>query len=422
MTDGPYGKAEFNRPQGMSLLGETLYVADTENHAVRAVDLKEKTVRTVAGTGEQGHNTGRPHAMGAARKTSLNSPWDLAHVEDSRVLYVAMAGPHQIWRFDTESGQIGPWAGTGAENILDGPIATANFAQPSGLATDGTHLFVADSEVSAVREISLGAGRHMVRSIVGEGLFEFGDMDGRGTHVRLQHCLGVAYGGGKLFIADTYNNKIKVCDPKARAVKTFVGDGNRGDKDSPAEFYQPGGLSVAGDTLYVADTNNHKIRVVDVPSQKVSTLDVGDLSPPKPRARKPIFPNATKIGAPKAEVAAGDELSLSITLPIPSGYHLNQEEGSSMPLVVETPGKPGLIDAEKLPETGKKIDPPSKEFVVKVPLAKSLSDGETVDLKVSVLSLICSEGSNLCMIKSYVWTVPVTVTKDGPSRIELGGK
>ena len=419
MADGPFDKAEFHRPQGMTLLGDTLYVADTENHAIRAVDLKKKTVATVAGTGEIARTIARTHVAGVARKTPLSSPWDLTHAEGSRILYVAMAGPHQIWRFDAEAGQIGPWAGTGVENILDGPIVSANFAQPSGLATDGTHLFVADSEVSAVRELTLGGGKHLVRTIVGEGLFEFGDEDGQGPAVRLQHCLGVAYGDGKLFIADTYNNKIKICDPRTRSVTTFVGAGPRGDKNSPAEFYQPGGLSVAARTLFVADTNNHKIRVVDIPSKTVSTLDIGDLNPPKLRARKPTFPNATRIDVPKTEIGPGRELTVSVTLPIPPGYHLNAEEGSSMAVVVETPGKTGLIDASKLPESGTKIDPPAKTFTVKVPFANSVSPGDSFDLKVSVLSLICSEGSKLCMIKSYVWNVPVTVTRDGESSITL---
>ena len=173
----------------------------------------------------------------------------------------------------------------------------------------------------------------------------------------------------------------------------------------------------------MADTdNNHKIRMVDVTSQSVSTLDLGDLNPPTLRARKPTFPNATKIDAPKAEVGAGRELTLSVTLPIPPGYHLNAEEGSSIAVVVETPGKTDLIDASKLPESGTRIDPPAKTFTVKVPFAKSTGAGDSLELKVSVLSLICSEGSKLCMIKSYVWTVPVAVTKEGKTSISLEGK
>jgi DNA-binding beta-propeller fold protein YncE len=201
-------------------------------------------------------------------------------------MYIAMAGPHQIWKLDLHAGRIGVWAGSGDENIRDGDLHSACFAQPSGLATDGENLFVADSEASGVREISgINKGKHHVGRIVGVGLFDFGDKDGIGAEVRLQHCLGLAYGEGKLFIADTYNNKVKVCDVKSREVKTFSGSGEPGDEDKPARFYQPGGLSVAGTSLYVADTNNHKIRVIDLKSEAVTTLDLAGLNPPRAETR-----------------------------------------------------------------------------------------------------------------------------------------
>ena len=93
--DGPFDRATFFRPQGMALDGDTLYVADTENHLIREIDLKSKTVKTIAGTGEQSQAYGR---SGPARVIALNSPWDLQLV--GRTLYIAMAGPHQIWKLD----------------------------------------------------------------------------------------------------------------------------------------------------------------------------------------------------------------------------------------------------------------------------------------------------------------------------------
>jgi thiol-disulfide isomerase/thioredoxin len=417
LTDGPFDKAEFNRPQGMTLLGETLYVADTENHAIRAVDLASRSVSTVAGTGQQARSIARPGASGPARKTTLNSPWDLAHLPGSKVLYIAMAGPHQIWRLDLDAGQVMAWAGTGMENIVDGAISSAAFAQPSGLATDGKALYVADSEVSAVRSITLTGGKPTVRSIVGEGLFEFGDRDGRGTTVRLQHCLGLAFGDGKLYIADTYNNKVKVCDPKSRSVKTFLGTGEPGDSDDPPKFYQPGGLSVAGSKLYVADTNNHKVRVVDLGSSKVETLGI-TLPPPTSAPRKPAFPNAQTIAVKEpVKVAPGQEFTLDVTLPIPDGFKLNAE--GPMPVLVETPGRDGAIDPSKLPATGTRV-PPSKELTIKVPLSEAATAGGKLDLRVSVAAFVCSEGSNLCMIKSYVWNVPVTFAEGGSGKVSLG--
>ena len=80
----------------------------------------------------------------------------------------------------------------------------------------------------------------VVQTIVGEGLFEFGDRDGKGPGVRLQHCLGVAYGNDKLYIADTYNNKVKVCVPKTRSVETFAGGHHAGDSDDPPQLLRAG--------------------------------------------------------------------------------------------------------------------------------------------------------------------------------------
>src|SRR5205823_3419950 len=130
----------------------------------------------------------------------------------------------------------------------------------SGLASDGTNLYVADSEISAIRALPL-SGVGQVRTIVGQGLFDFGDKNGIGAQVRLQHALGVAYRDGKLCVADTYNSKIKLIDPVTRACTTFLGDG------STKNLNEPGGLCFAGNKLYIADTNNHRIQVVDMKSR-----------------------------------------------------------------------------------------------------------------------------------------------------------
>jgi thiol-disulfide isomerase/thioredoxin len=270
--DGPFDKATFNDPQGMALGGDVLYVADRRNHLIRALDLKARTVKTVAGTGEQGENR---RSGGPALKTGLNSPWDL--LRHGTTLFIAMAGHHQIWTLDLAKGELAPYAGSGRENINDGPLPRANFAQPSGLASDGKTLYVADSEVSAVRAVPLD-GKGDVTTLVGQGLFDFGDVDGVGDVVRLQHALGVACHDGKVYIADTYNSKIKVLDPaKSSAVTLQVhADGEQGKA-----FDEPGGLSFVGDRLYVADTNAHRIRVVDLKTKVVRTLPLQGVEPPR---------------------------------------------------------------------------------------------------------------------------------------------
>jgi DNA-binding beta-propeller fold protein YncE len=271
---GSFEEASFSDPQGLALVGDMLYVADRKNHAIREVDLKKLTVKTVAGTGKQNRSGRFDGGLGV--KVGLNSPWDLLHV--NKRLFVAMAGHHQIWTYNLEKQTVYPYAGTGQEEIEDGPLGKSAFAQPSGLATDGKLLYVADSETSSIRSLPMN-GTGSVKTIVGKGLFEFGDIEGIGPKVRLQHALGVAVRDGKLYVADTYNSKIKTLDPVTRECKTFVGEA--GGWLSGPTFNEPGGLSFAGDKLYVADTNGHRIRVVDMKTREVTTLPITGVEAPK---------------------------------------------------------------------------------------------------------------------------------------------
>jgi DNA-binding beta-propeller fold protein YncE len=301
-ADGSFAECSFNHPQGMALVGDVLYVADTENHLLRKVDLAKQTVSTAAGTGKKGvgwpgwGEEGRPvggRFVGPPKTTPLASPWAVwPHGKD---LYIAMAGPHQIWKMPLDEREIGPYAGNGREDIVDGPLLPSipydvrysSFAQPSGLTSDGTRLFVADSEGSTIRSVPLDS-TGKVETLVGltGTLFDFGDVDGAGRDVRLQHPLGVAWWGGKLYVADTYNNKLKVIDVTARACRTIAGSGEAGNGDASegaqASFNEPAGISAAGGKMYVADTNNHAIRVVELAEPyRVTTLSILGLSPPK---------------------------------------------------------------------------------------------------------------------------------------------
>ena len=263
--DGNYADAMFDDPQGMALMGDDLYLADRKNHLIRKIDLKKQTVSTVAGTGKQGHDR---DTGGVATLVGLNSPWDLLRKGDT--LFIAQAGHHQIWTLDLKFKKLEPYAGNGRENLRDGPLPSSNFAQPSGLTTDGTSLFVADSEISAIRSLPLD-GKGNVKTLVGLGLFEFGDIDGIGDEVRIQHALGVAWHEGLIYIADTYNSKIKTLDPKTRECKSFLSSTKTGWMGGPM-FNEPAGISISGGKIYIADTNAHRIQVADLKSKEVTTL------------------------------------------------------------------------------------------------------------------------------------------------------
>ena len=269
-ADGDLTTAAFRSPQGLAHSGGMTYVADTGNHAIRRIDWAEGTVTTIAGTGRQATHS---RQAGAGLQVALSSPWDVLHHDGE--LYIAMAGAHQLWRLDLMTGYIDLHAGAGGEALQDGLLLDALLAQPSSLASDGESLFFADSEASAIRRASYDE-RGRIETLAGTGLFDFGDVDGTGDRVRLQHPQGVAWHRGKLYIADTYNDKIKVLDPDTRTVTSLLLlEAHPEDAEaSGSTFFEPGGLSAYRGKLYVADTNHHAIRVIDLSTLRVSTLHV----------------------------------------------------------------------------------------------------------------------------------------------------
>ena len=269
--DGNFAEACFRRPQGLAVRPEDghLLVADTGNHLIRAVDVDAGQVQTVAGNTDQAR---RGAAGGGAATTSISSPWDLAYI--GQLLYIAMAGVHQLWVLDIARGFMFPYAGSGHEARTDGGLDDSAFAQPSGLAWHDETLYVADSESNVIRAVDLPPV-NTVRTLAGGDLFEFGDTDGLGEAARFQHPLAVAYHDGALYVADTYNHRIKRLDLATRRVTAFAGSGKPGRRDgrgTRARFYEPGGLAVAGGRLLVADTNNHAVRAVDLRTAAVTTL------------------------------------------------------------------------------------------------------------------------------------------------------
>jgi len=412
--DGSFDQATFFRPQGIALAGETLYVADTENHLIRQIDLKSKSVKTIAGTGQQSREYGR---SGPARSIALNSPWDLQLV--GRALYMAMAGPHQIWKLDLDKQEVSTFAGSGREARLDGPPDEAAFAQPSALATDEKTLYVSDAEANIIRAINLGP-KGKVSTLVGGDLFDFGDQDGSGNDVRLQHPLGLALWNGKLLIADTYNHKIKLLDPAARSVKSFAGTGKPGQADgAKPSFYEPGGLAVAGDKLYVADTNNHAIRVIDLQTKETKTLAIKGLQPPaanQAAANSDAAPNAEETNLPPQKVRAG-EASILINVELPAGYHLNPTAPQRYQISVEH-GAQSLVIGEQDASRSTK----GSQLPIRVPVKAAPGAAE---VHASFTFVYCREdNTGTCRIKTLVWRAPVEVVDDGAAanEIKLAGK
>ena len=420
LEDGSYDSAQFNRLQGLAVDGDILWVADAENHALRKIDLVKKTVTTVAGDGTQG----RDYSGGKrGREQLISTPWDVIVDPDGKSVYIAMAGTHQIWRHDKTTGVTENYSGSGREqNYNHENRLAAAWSQPSGLTIGDGKLFIADCESSSIRSIDLESGA--TATIVGgeddepRNLFAFGDVDGIGNSARLQHALGVWWHepAKVVYVADTYNHRLKVMKPAEKSVAKWVGSGKAGFKDGKgleAQFAEPSGFAMTADgkKLFVADTNNHAIRIVAMDSLEVTTLKLEGI--PKPASA--IVPRSIRLadlpGTPtiktaplKLEPGKAGELKLKLTLPAghkyqndsPSAFQLLAEAGSSLAPVDEKTA------AGRLTEAGEVTIPVRIQANAKV---KGIA-------RVEALAYFCAD-DGVCRVGGVVFEIPVERVEPG---------
>ncbi len=385
--DGTFGEAEFYRPQGLAFdsAQSRLYVADTENHLIRMADLMEKTVTTLAGSDGMERMVKESSEV---PEIFLSSPWDLTIL--GKYLYIAMAGYHQIWRLDRNSLWIEIYAGTGAEGVLDGPRLKASLAQPSGITTDGKDIYFADSETSALRMVQ----GDVVTTLIGKGLFVFGDEDGPFPAARLQHPIGVHYYENALYVADSYNHKVKKADLITRDVATLIGTGTAGREDGDAlkaGLHEPSGLAFLDGKLYIADTNNHAIRVYEPLTDRLSTLIVHPV--PQKAEEKAII--LTERSIPSRSKG------LHFQLMLPGGYHWNKDAEHQ---ITVSSNNPEMV----LVSTPLKMN---EDFSYYVPLDVR-GEGET-ELKISLVGYYCDKEASCCF-QPAEFVLPLRIEESAP--------
>ncbi len=405
VKDGSYNEAEFFRPQGITYYNGKLYVADTENHLIREIDLTSKQVSTIAGTGTQSHEWG--YVEGDAKTTALNSPWDLLVFNDA--LYIAMAGPHQLWKMNLKTGTIAVYAGSGRENLTDGDLKSSALAQPSGITTDGTKLYFADPEASAIRSADLKPNGK-VKTIIGTGLFDFGDIDGIGNKARIQHALGICFNDadGLIYITDTYNNKIKVVNPNTREVKTYSGTGLAGTRDGSgdAQFTEPSGLIIVSGKMFITDTNNHLLRVLDMTSGEVKTVVIKN---PEKLMANYISDKKKKpkniIALDKLVLKQGDA-KIKFNFTLPDGFKINPD---AYPLIAISSPENLVEEAESEIETKNS----SFELPVKI-----MNGSGKINLEIMIY--YCeTQNIGICKFKDLYFEIPVMANLSGDELINI---
>jgi thiol-disulfide isomerase/thioredoxin len=414
--DGEAADAMLRGPQGLARIENALYVADTLNHALRKIDLRTGSIETVAGNGRQGYERGRTLP---ARGAALNSPWDLRVVGDE--LWIAMAGLHQVWSYDPRSGSVRPLAGDGSEQRRDGAFELAALAQPSGLARLGSRVLLADSESSSVRVLDLDTRR--VSTLAGgaedpRNLFHFGDEEGAGFGRRFQHPLAIecAPDGDPeralVYVADTYNHQVKLLDPETGTVSRYAGASSAGLVDGECEgarFCEPGGLSLAGDTLFVADTNNHCVRAIDLVEHTVRTLALEGVPITLPREARsigaeelPHLPQTIAHPQVRRRLPTG-ACELVLRVPLAEGESL----ASGAPSQFRAMREGGLVAA-------KLVTGPLESAETRIPLGVA---GPGL-VRVQALVYVCG-ADGACRLRSHDWRIDIEENERAPRVLAL---
>ncbi|MCX5377316.1 NHL domain-containing thioredoxin family protein [Streptomyces sp. NBC_00091] len=374
-----FGPDAFSEPQGLALLPDgRVVVADTVNHALRTYDPATGAVETVAGTGRQWWQ-GSP-TSGPALEVDLSSPWDVAWWQGR--VWIAMAGVHQLWTWDPAAGTVAVAAGTTNEGLVDGPVAEAWFAQPSGLEAAGDRLWIADSETSALRYVADTPDGYVVTSAVGSGLFDFGHRDGDAGQALLQHPLGVtALPDGSVAVCDTYNHALRRYDPATGQVTTLATD-----------LREPSDAVLVGEDIVVVESARHRLTRLRLPEEAV---------------RVDAVAHRTQRAA--TEVAPGT-LRLDVVFQAPAGQKLDTRYGPSTRLLVSsTP--PGLLAEGEGAGT---------DLFRDLVLNPDVTEGV---LHVSAMAASCDDDPSneypACHVHQQDWGVPVRVTEGGAARLPL---
>ena len=376
---------EFSEPGGLCLLpphvaevaGYDVVIADTVNHLLRGLNLSTGEVTTVAGSGRQWRGSVDFDAHDSLA-VDLSSPWDVAWYDDRVV--IAMAGIHQLWWFNPVQRTAGVYAGTTVEALRDGPLHEVWMAQPSGLSTtpDGARLWIADSESSAVRWIEDGR----MSTAVGQGLFDFGHVDGPADQALLQHPLGLlALADGSVLVADTYNGAIrKIADG---AVTTVV-DGLQ----EPSDLV----LTATGDIVVVESGAHRLVRLAP------GTLAPAGIDVPGLRHR---------TERPSTMLAPG-EVELDLIFEPAPGQKLDESFGPSTRLEVSASPPELLLEGAGVTQSLRRrlvLSPDVTEGVLQV-----VAQAATCDIDAEFPA---------CHLTRQDWGVPIRVAGDGATRLPL---
>jgi hypothetical protein len=261
--DGPMELAAFQRPHGLSIAHDMVYVADAGNHAIRSIQLRTGDIGTVVGAGRPG--TPQEGPVQDPRAVALDQPRGVVVAANQMV--IATAGDNRVWRFDLSSPAIAHVAGSGLLDVTDGTGAGAAFAEPVAVALVQQMAYVCDAAGSSIRCTNLRTGQ--VSTLVGQGPWQHGKADGERAVAELQQPQAIALDPDSpvLWIADAGNDALRTLR---------LGGGELGTHPLPQRLHAPSGLAVADGAVWIADTDAHAVLRLDLGDGSLRHVPIGE--------------------------------------------------------------------------------------------------------------------------------------------------
>jgi len=400
--DGKFDEAMFNSPRGLAFNSGKLYVADSGNNAIREVDFKEGTVKTLIGSGKRGGLVDGSEKYDGD-EVDLSLPLDVEFFPTKNDLVIANTGSNQILSYNIKGDELKVIAGSGGNGIKDGKYPQNSLSETAALSAYNGKLYFVDSGSSSLRVLEENSE---IKTLIGNADMKFGHKNGDKSAALMQHPLGLLVDDTGAYISDSFNHRIHKYDFTSGQIRDLAGSGRIGDKiGGSTEFDEPAGIASILDRLFIVDSNNNRIVVLNRGTLASENLDV---MPPL-KFQKEGFLEYLPNLQQSEDVAVKPDIEVTLNIKIKDGWKINRRGPSFINLLeMIKEHKANLISNFDWNNIASKT--------MKLP---KMVEGK--DYLLQGVIYYCEDKSNaLCYVKSYEQKVAVDSIGVDQVDVELG--
>lgn len=255
--NGEFSKAKFYQPQSMLYANNKLYIADMGNNSIRIADFETQKISTLIGNGNQGGQI--LSKRNNAEDTELNHPNDIEFFPSKNSLVINNSGTNQILVYDLDKKDIAVLAGNSQSDDVDGIYPNNSLNNVADMAVHNKKLYLIQSKNGLIKSLNIDGELVTINA---------------NNPVKFQNPNAIIVDDSGIYIADSFNHSIKKYDLTTNQITKIAGN-NRGEEiGDKTQFDEPSGMVAFIDKIYVSDTNNNRILMVNKGNAASSLLDI----------------------------------------------------------------------------------------------------------------------------------------------------